>query len=343
MTDVDHFDNNEIFTYHVDNSDNPTIKQCAARARSRMEWLNYNHLFYFWRIAREGGLSRAAEQLGVTHSTLSAQLGQLENTLGGALFERRGRVLVLTPFGEEAAAYADDIFRLGGELLELARGRSLERRTALRVGVVGSIPKSLAYDLLEPGIATPGHSLLVARQDNYARLLEELASGRLHMVLSDMPPPEASSQRVYSHLLGESGILIYGTPELAKRYRRGFPRSLEGAPLLVPAAPSSLRLQLDRWFTERALHLQIEGEFDDAGLMRIAGARGRGLFPVREALRAEVEESLDVTLVGRFEGIVERYYVVTGQRKVRHPAVSRLIETAREELGQGKKTSPKTT
>jgi LysR family transcriptional activator of nhaA len=299
-----------------------------------MNWVNYNPLFYFWRIAREGGLSRAAEQLGVTHSTLSAQLGHLEDALGGALFERRGRVLVLTPFGEEVAAYADDIFRLGIEMQEVARGRSVARRTALRVGVVGSIPKSLAYDLLEPGINTPGHGLLVARQDNYARLLEELAGGRLHMVMSDMPPPEATSHRVYAHLLGESGILFYGTRALAKRYRRGFPRSLEGAPLLLPTPPSSLRVQLDRWFADRALHLLLEGEFDDAGLMRIAGARGRGLFPVREALRAEVEESLDVALVGRFEGIVERYYVVTVERKVRHPAVSRLIERAREGLGQ---------
>lgn len=294
-----------------------------------MEWLNFHHLFYFWRIAREGGLSRAAEQLHLTHSTLSAQLRALEAFFGGALFERRGRRLVLTPLGEEAASYADDIFRLGSELTDVARGRSADRKLALRVGIVSSIPKSVAYRLLEPGMAAPGYGSLVARQDRFDRLLDELASGRLHLVLSDTAPPESGSQRVYAHLLGESGILLYGTPELAKKYRKAFPSSLEGAPLLLPTPQSALRRLLDRWFVDRGLRVHTAGEFDDSGLMRVAGLHGQGLLPVRAALRAEVEESSAVELVGRFDGMLERYYVVSLERRVRHPAVSALIEKAR--------------
>ncbi|CAN5652240.1 transcriptional activator NhaR [soil metagenome] len=298
------------------------------------EWLNYHHLFYFWRIAREGGISRAAVQLRLTHSTLSVQLKALEEFLGGSLFERRGRRLVLTPLGEEVASYADDLFRLGSELVDVARGRTAERKQSLRVGIVSSIPKSVAYRLLEPGMATPGFGSIVARQDRLERLLEELAAGRLHIILSDATPPESTAQKVFAHLLGESSLLLYGAPTLAAEYRRKFPKSLAGAPLLLPTSQSALRKELDRWFVERGVRVEVVGEFDDAGLMRIAGARGLGLLPVRAALRAEVEDLLSLSLVGELTGVVERYYVLSVERRVRHPAVVALINRGRVELGQ---------
>ena len=300
-----------------------------------MEWLNFHHLFYFWRIAREGGLSRAAARLRLTHSTLSVQLRSLEEFLGGELFERRGRQLVLTPLGEEVASYADDIFRLGNELVDVARGRSQERKQALRVGIVSSMPKTVAYKLLQPGMATPGFGSLVARQDRLDRLLEELATGRLHLVLSDAAPSESSAQRVYAHLLGESGLLLYGAPALAKRYRKGFPKSLGDAPILMPTSQSSLRKLLDRWFVDREIRVRVTGEFDDSGLMRIAGARGQGLLPIRTALRSEVEDLFALTFVGAFDRLVERYYVVSLERRVRHPAFAALIEKGRSSLGTG--------
>ena len=305
-----------------------------------MEWLNFHHLFYFWRIAREGGLSRAATRLRLTHSTLSVQLRALEDFLGGELFERRGRQLVLTPLGEEVASYADDIFRLGNELVDVARGRSLERKQALRVGIVSSMPKSVAYKLLQPGMATPGFGSLVARQDRLDRLLEELATGRLHLVLADAAPPEATTQRVYAHLLGESELLLYGTPTLAKRYRKRFPKSLADAPVLMPTSQSSLRKLLDRWFADRGIRVRITGEFDDSGLMRVAGARGQGLLPIRTALRSEVEDGLGLSFVGPFERLVERYYVVSLERRVRHPAVAALIEKGRISLGSSSGGKP---
>lgn len=298
-----------------------------------MEWLNFHHLFYFWRIARHGSLSRAAEELRLSHSTLSAQLGTLEEFFGQKLFDRRGRTLVLTPFGEQSASYCDDIFRLGSELVDVARGRAGDRKQVLRVGIVSSMPKSVAYRLLQPGMQTPGYGSLVARQDHLDRLLDELAAGRLHLVLSDAAPPESSSRRVYAHLLGESGVLLYGTPALARKYRAKFPGSLEGAPILLPTSPSSLRGALERWLSDRSLRVRVTGELDDAGLMRVAGAHGHGLLPVRAALRAEVEDTLAMELVGTFEGLVERYYVVSLERRVRHPAVVALVDNARLEFG----------
>ena len=305
-----------------------------------MDWLNYHHLNYFWRIAREGSLSRAATTLGVTHSTLSAQLRALEQFLGGQLFERRGRRLVLTPLGEETASYADEIFRLGAELVEAARGQSQERRLALRVGVVGDLPKTVAYAFLRPAIRLPNFGPSIIRQSSLDRLLEELAGGRLHFVLTDTPPPEASAHRVFAHLLGESEILLYGTAALSRKYRPGFPRSLRGAPVLLPSAPSSLRRQIDRWLVDRDLKVNVTGEFDDAGLMRAAGLHGQGIFPVRAALRAEVEESRTVSLIGQLTGVLERYYVVSTERRVRHPAVNAVIEHGRIELARAARTSP---
>jgi LysR family transcriptional regulator, transcriptional activator of nhaA len=303
-----------------------------------MEWLNFHHLFYFWRIAREGGLAKAADTLHLTHSTLSAQLRSLEAFFGGPLFERRGRRLVLTPLGEEAALYADDIFRLGRELVDTARGRAAQRSRSLRVGAVGSMPKSVVYRLLEPAMAAPGFGSLYARQDHPAQLLEELGAGRLHIVLADAPPPESAAQRVYAHPLGESKVLLFATSQLARQYRKGFPASLDDAPILLPTPHAGLRSAIDRWFIEHRLRPRVAGEFDDAGLMRVAGARGHGLLPVRSALRAEVEDAHAMRLVGPLDGVVERYYLISAEKRVKHPAALALIEAARLRLEGGMST-----
>lgn len=295
-------------------------------------WLNYQHLHYFWLIAREGSLTRAAARLRLTHSTLSAQVKKLEAFLGGELFDRRGRTLVLTPLGEDVAAYANDIFRLGAELVDTARERGKTRSAPLRVGAVSTLPKSLVHHLLAPALASGNYRPLIARQDALPRLLVELAAGLLHVVLSDVPPPSASEQRVWSHVLGESELLLYGTRKLAVKHRRGFPQSLDGAPLVLPSNATAIHRTLLRWMAERNLHPVVMGEFDDSGLMRVFGAHGLGLFPVREALRAEVEESYGVELVGRLRGARERFYAISSERRVRHSAVTTLIENARRAL-----------
>lgn len=297
-----------------------------------MEWLNYNHLYYFWVTAREGGLSKAAAKLRLTHSTLSTQIHALEQFLGSELFQRRGRTLILTPLGTDVARYADEIFHTGAELVELARGRATKLRPVLRVGVVSALPKTVAYRLLEPALAAGEHGPVFIRQDGFERLLDELATSRLHLVLADVPPPEGLVSRAFGHVLGETEIVIYGTRALAKKYRSGFPRSLAKAPMLLPAPGCSLRRLLDRWFTEKEVHAQVQGEFDDAAMMRAFGVNGQGLFPVRAALAAEVEDAHGAVPVGIVDGVRERYYAISTERRARHPAMVALLAGARDQL-----------
>lgn len=297
-----------------------------------MAWLNYQHLYYFWIIAREGGLARGAAALRLTHSTLSVQLRALEETLGEPLFERRGRALVLTPFGREIQQHAGMIFRLGAELLDFAHGRAPSRRR-FEVGVVGAIPKTIVCKLLLPALDAELAGAVRIRQDSIDRLVQELGSGRLHAILSDAPPPQASALQLHAHALGSSEILLYGTPELAARYRRGFPASLAGAPMLLPGPDATLRRGIEAWLSDRGLHADIVGEVDDAGTLRALGATGRGLFPVRAALKGEVEEGFGARRVGRLAGLVERYVAISLERRVKHPGVAALIESARRRLG----------
>ncbi len=298
-----------------------------------MDWLNYHHLHCFWIIAREGSLTAAARELHVTHSTLSAQLRALEDFLGENLFERKGRRLVLTPFGTEMAQYAEDIFRLGAELVDVARGRARPHREVFRVGVLGSLPKTIVYRVLEPVFQAAGEVALEIRHGDFNDLLGTLSRNQVQMVLADQAPERATPYRVHSHLLGDTGMILYGTRGLAARYEPGFPASLQGAPLILPPQGTNLRRAIDRWLAEKAIDSIAKVEVDDAGLMRTFGALGRGLFPVREVLAPEVEETHHVRAVGSLEGVREPYYVISLERRVRHPLVATIIERARLRLG----------
>ncbi len=300
-----------------------------------MAWLNYHHLYYFWIIAREGGLARAAAALRLSHSTMSVQLRALEEVLGEPLFERRGRALKLTPFGREIQQYANEIFRLGTELLDFSRGRAAPLRR-FEVGTVGAIPNTIVSQLLQPAFASGHAGTIRVRQDAIERLVSELASGRLHAIVCDATPVQASVLKLHAHPLGTSKIALYGTPELADRYRRGFPASLEGAPMLMPGPDAALRRGLERWFADRGVRVHAVGEIDDAGTLRSLGAAGRGLFPVRAALKAEVEAAFGARRVGLLTGLVEPYFAISLERRVKHPAVTALIEGARRQLSRSR-------
>jgi LysR family transcriptional regulator, transcriptional activator of nhaA len=297
-----------------------------------MEWLNYHHLYYFHVIIQEGGLAKAAARLRLTHSTLSAQLKALEQFLEQPLFDRKGRRLVLTPFGADVAQYAGDIFRLGGELVEVARGRAASRRTQFRIGAVGSLPKTIIYRLLEPAMDAGQDVSISIRQAPLDELLLHLASNRVQIVLSDAPPQSGLSVRVHSHALGSSDILLYAAPQLAKRYRRRFPDSLADAPMLFPSTGTGLRASMERWLADHGVRPLVAGEIDDAGLIRVFGALGRGIFPIRSVLREEVEETHAVQLVGEMDGVAERYYAIIPQRRSGNALVTAIIEGGRRKL-----------
>lgn len=294
--------------------------------------LNYHHLHCFWVIADEGSITRAARRLHVTHSTLSVQLRSLEAALGKELFERRGRGLVLTPFGDEIRAQASEIFRIGHEIIDGTR-RNFGELVRLRVGVLTSLPKTITCRLLE-NIMDGGRTTIDLQHGPLDRLLESLATGRLHVVLTDQTPPQGTNLRLHTHPLGETELLLYGTTSVAGKLRGSFPRSLDGAPLLLPRPGSHLRRQIDAWLGARDLHVRVAAEVDDAGALRAFGLRGWGLFPVRSALASEVSDVRGTRRVGRLDGIRERYFAVTRDRAIRHVATAKLVELARVNLAK---------
>lgn len=305
-----------------------------------MESLNYHHLYYFSVIAQEGGLAAAARKLRLTHSTLSAQLRTLEEHFGAKLFERRGKRLVLTPFGTDAASYADDIFRLGRELNDVARGRVSPGRKELRVGAVAGLPKTLVHHLVAPALDRPDAGSIHAVQRSLPELVDALQAGRLHLALSDELPTAVSADRVRAHLLGATKIVLFASGALARTLKRDFPASLQDSPFVMPPPSVALRRGLDAWLLRKKLRVQVAAEVEDAGLLRVFGGAGRGVFPVRAALRAEVEDVHGVQELGPCDALLERYYLLYADQRLGHPAVSAIVEGARHGLHAVRQPSP---
>jgi LysR family transcriptional regulator, transcriptional activator of nhaA len=297
-----------------------------------MESLNYHHLYYFSVIAREGGLAAAARKLHLTHSTLSAQLRALEEHFGAKLFERRGKRLVLTPFGADAASYAEDIFRLGRELNDVARGRVSPGRRALRVGAVAGLPKTLVHHLLAPALDHPDAGSAHAIQRSLPELIDALHAGRLSLALSDELPTSTSADRVRAHLLGATKIILFANGNLGRTLKKDFPASLQDRPFVLPSANVALRRGLDAWLLRKKLRVRVVAEVEDAGLLRVFGGAGRGVFPVRAALRAEVEDVHGVEELGPCDALLERYYLLYADQRFDHPAVSAIVQGARQGL-----------
>jgi LysR family transcriptional activator of nhaA len=297
-----------------------------------MEWLNYHHLLYFWVVAREGSIARACEELYLTQPTISAQLRALERSLGEQLFTRVGRNLVLTEVGRVVFRYADEIFSLGRELTDTLKGRSRGRPVRFLVGVVDVLPKLIAYRLLEPALRLADPIHIVCREDKADRLLADLAVHELDLVLTDAPIGPTIKVRAFNHLLGECGVTIFGTAELAAVYRQDFPRSLNGAPLLLPADNTMSRRSLEQWFAAEDIHPLNAGEFEDSALLNEFGQSGVGLFPAPSVIETEIQQRYGVQLVGRLENVRERFYAISVERKLKHPAVVAISEAARQKL-----------
>jgi LysR family transcriptional activator of nhaA len=297
-----------------------------------MEWLNYHHLLYFWLVTREGGLARASAQLRLAPSTISGQIRALEHSLGEKLFQKSGRRLAPTEIGRLVFRYADEIFTVGRELQDAIRGRPVGRPLALTVGVADVVPKLVARRLLEPALKLPEPVRLLCRQDRSDRLLADLATHGLDVVIADAPPSPQVRVRAFSHLLGECPVMIFGAPELARRYRRGFPASLDGAPLLLPTENTSLRRSLDQWFAAHAIRPQVVGEFEDSALLKVFGQAGTGLFAAASIIAREVRRQYQVSSVGLVPEVRERFYAITVERRLKHPAVVAISEAARHKL-----------
>ena len=294
--------------------------------------LNYKQLHYFWRVAKAGSIARAAEQLRLAPQTISSQIRTLEESLGTELFRRVGRRLELSAAGQLGVSYAEEIFQIGRELEETVRNRPGPGDILFRVGVADVVPKSMAYHLLAPALRSSNRVRLICREDKLEQLFAELAIHKIDLVIADRPLPSQLGVKGYSHTLGRAQIALYAVRKLAVRYRKGFPQSLNGAPMLVPSAGATMRGALTRWFRENQIEPQIVGEFDDSALMKAFGKAGTGIFPAPVILADEILSQYDAEIIGRADSVVVRYYAISIERKLIHPAVLAISKSAKSEL-----------
>jgi LysR family transcriptional regulator, transcriptional activator of nhaA len=297
-----------------------------------MAWLNYHHLFYFWTVAREGGLVPAGKVLRLSHPTISAQVHALEAQLGEQLFEKVGRRLALTELGRVVYRYADEIFSLGREMVDTLKGRATGGPLRLDVGIADVVPKLVVQRILAPATALDTPVRLVCREDRSERLLADLAVHTLDLVIADAPVPPGSNVRAFTHLLGESGVSFFATPALAASLRRGFPRALDGAPMLLPLENLTLRRALNQWFDTHGIRPRVVGEFEDSALQNVFGADGAGVFPAPTVVADEVVRQHGVVPIGRTDAVRERFYAISVERRLKNPAVLAISTAARRAL-----------
>ncbi len=297
-----------------------------------MDFLNYHHLRYFWAVAKEGGLTKAALKLRISQPTICAQVQALERALGEKLLRRSGRHLALTETGRQVFSYAEEIFSLGEDLLNSVKARPTARPLRVQVGIVDSLPKLVSYDIIKPVFHLPQAIQVACYEAKAMDLLAQLAAYRLDIVLADEPAPGSANLKAFNHFLGECGISFCAEARLAARLRRGFPRSLHEAPVLLPGAESALRRSLEKWFQDNNVRPRLVAEFDDAALMKVAAADGYGFFPLPSVVASEAIARYGVRLVGTTQSCTQRFYVISAERRLTHPAVVTITARAQESL-----------
>jgi LysR family transcriptional activator of nhaA len=297
-----------------------------------MRHLNYSHLQYFWSVAREGSVVKAAEHLNLTPQTISGQLKLLEESIGQPLFDRVGRRLVLSEMGHVVMEYADEIFSIGAELSQVVRGQKSASQSVLSVGVVSSMPKLIAERIIAPSLLDEEPIRVRCHEASLEQLLGELAVHQLDIVLSDQPMPKGLSLRAFNHRLGESGLAFFSQRRVARQYRSKFPQSLSDAPMLLPSQHSALRRRLDDWLDSHRIVPRIVGEFDDSALLKAFGEAGAGLFAAPSVIEKEICKMYGMAVVGQTDSVTERFYAISPERRIKHPAVVRITEAARSDL-----------
>jgi LysR family transcriptional regulator, transcriptional activator of nhaA len=297
-----------------------------------MEWLNYHHLRYFWVVAKEGGLKKAAEKLHVSQPSISEQIKELEEALGEPLFRRSGRSNVLTDAGQMVLRYAEEIFGLGAELMRAVKQRPGVQSLRFYVGVADAIPKLVVNDILKPVLAMPQTVHIICREGKMEDLLTQLAVHRLDIVLADEPASSSLKLKVFTHLLGESGVCFCAVPRLAARLRKGFPASLHDAPALLPTENTALRRCLEQWFQRRQIRPRVVAEFDDTALMKVLAVEGRGFAPIPTVVAGEAISRYKLQKVGSTEECKEQFYAITAERRIGHPAAVVITQNAQARL-----------
>ena len=297
-----------------------------------MDWLNYHHLRYFWVVAKEGGLKKAAEKLHVSQPSISEQIKDLEEALGEPLFPRSGRSNVLTDSGQIVLRYAEEIFGLGAELMRAVKQRPGLQSLRFYVGVADALPKLVVNDILKPVLTMPQTVHIICREGKMEDLLAQLAAHRLDIVLADEPASSSLKFKAFTHLLGESGVCFCAAPRLAARLRKGFPASLDGAPALLPAENTALRRSLEQWFQQRQIRPRVVAEFDDAALMKVLAVDGRGFAPIPAVVADEAISRYELQKAGSTQECKEQFYAITAERRIVHPAAVVITRNAQARL-----------
>ena len=292
-----------------------------------MEYLNYHHLRYFWAVAKEGGLTKAAGKLHVSQPTISAQVQALEGMLGEKLFRRTGRNLALTDTGQQVLGFAEEIFSLGQDLVNSVKQRPTARPVRLYLGVSDALPKLIAWRIIEPVFRLPQPVQVSCWETRVSDMLVELAAYRMDVVLADEPASSGVAPNVFNHFLGESDVTFCAVPALAAKLRRGFPKSLNGAPALLPMANSGVRRSLEKWFQARGVRPRLVGEFEDPALVNILVMQGLGFMSVPSVVAKEAVRRYGFGLIGRTRECQQQFYAITAERKLTHPAVLAITST----------------
>lgn len=297
-----------------------------------MHAINFKHLHYFWVVAHEGSIARASEKLNITPQTISGQLTLLEERFGQDLFVRQGRNLVITEVGRLVLRYADDIFDLGKELTDVLRGVPAIGPAEFIVSASSALPKTIVYKIIEPALHLTHELSLTCKEGPVESILADLAVHEVDMVLTDTPLTSAFSIKAYNHFLGESPLSFFATPELVKTYAKDFPDSLHGAPMLFPTRQNAIRQLFDRWLDDTGIRPSIKGQFDDSALMKSFGQAGLGIFFMPSIIEQEVCRAFNVEVLGTISQVKQRFYAISAERKVKHPAVAAICDTARDKI-----------
>jgi LysR family transcriptional activator of nhaA len=295
--------------------------------------MNFKHLHYFWAAAKAGGIVRAGAQMHISPQTLSGQIKLLEERLGCALFRKAGRGLELTDEGQLALGYAEQIFALGTELeARIGQTSRADQTLVFRVGLADSVPKAIAYRLLEPALAVSAQLRLICHEGKFADLLGQLAVHRLDVVIADEPMGRQISVKAFNHLLGATAMSFFAAPALKRSLTGEFPQCLDGVPMLLPGASSAMRQRFDFWLSTHKIRPRVVGEFDDAALMKAFGGEGRGVFMTPTVLESETSAQYGVRVVGRSDELVEEFYAVSVEQRITHPCIAAITEGAKAQL-----------
>ena len=307
-------------------------KKARRRTGKVLPTLNYHHLMYLWTVAEEGTITKASRRLRLAQPTISTQIRTLEENLEVELFDRSGRTLVLTDAGRVVHRYADEIINLGREMVDVLNERPVDRPVRLAVGLAFVVPKLIAYQLLRPALDLAPGVLVECHEDKVDRLITQLASHELDLVISDAPLGPGTAVKAYNHLLGESATSFFAARPLALRLRRGFPDSLDGAPYHMPMGGSALRRELEQWFDSLRIRPRVVGQFDDSALLKVFGQSGVGVFAAPSVIEKQIRQQYGGQVIGRTDEVTERFYAISAERKVKHPGVIAISKVARTKL-----------